>query len=181
MGELRAFGHGFRHLPRPGCELAGSGNVSVAGIANGKIPRTAERALDRRNDYKLDGRQLASTGETLLHSVILPKGYFKRDEAAITSHRVIYVNKGIIGHDILELSLTSVENVTVKQTLFQRLFNRGTIIVGSASGIRDLEISNVPDPIEFRRQAIPPLKPDRARRMPILADYGPRLIIEEQD
>ncbi len=93
---------------------------------------------------------LLAHGETILHQVNCSGG----DEAVLTSHRVIFVNKGLIGRDVQDLNLVNVENVAVKQGLLQRLFNRGTVIVGSASGSRDMEIPNVPDPMEFRRQAL---------------------------
>ena len=92
---------------------------------------------------------LLTPGETILHSVKVSRG-----ELALTSRRLIYVKGGLLGRDVLDINLASIENVTVQQSLFGRLFNRGAITVGSGSGLRDMEIPNVPAPMEFRRQAL---------------------------
>ena len=89
-------------------------------------------------------------GETVLHRTNARGGW----EHVVTSRRLIAVRQKLIGRDILEINLTNVESVMVTRDIFGRLSDRGTIIIGSASGNRDLEFPNVPDPMEFRRQAL---------------------------
>lgn len=89
-------------------------------------------------------------GEAVLHRTNARGGW----EHVVTSHRLIAVKRKLIGRDVFEINLTNVESVTVQRDLFGRLSNQGTIIIGSGSGNRDLELPNVPDPMEFRRQAL---------------------------
>ena len=76
-----------------------------------------------------------------------------RDELVVTSRRVIYVDQGIFGRDVSEINLTNLESVQVKQSLMGRVFNTGNVLIGSGSGNRDIQITGVRNPLEFRRQA----------------------------
>lgn len=93
------------------------------------------------------GDNLLVPGETMRYEVRA-----RGDEVAITSRRLIYVDQGIFGRDVVEINLANVENVQVRQSLMERFLNTGKVFVGSSSGNRDFEINGVPDPMEFRRQ-----------------------------
>ena len=77
-----------------------------------------------------------------------------RSEAVVTSHRLIHVDQGLIGREIFEINLAFIEGMAVKQGIFDRIANQGTVAIGSGSGSRDIEFYRVPDPMEFRRQAL---------------------------
>lgn len=77
-----------------------------------------------------------------------------RSEAVITSHRLIHLEQGLIGREIFEINLAYVEGLSIKQGVFDRIANQGTVQIGSGSGNRDIEFYRVPDPMEFRRQAM---------------------------
>ncbi len=77
-----------------------------------------------------------------------------RSESVVTSHRLIHVDQGLIGREIFEINLQFVEGLSVKQGIFDRIANQGTVAIGSGSGNRDVEFYRVPDPMEFRRQAL---------------------------
>lgn len=77
-----------------------------------------------------------------------------RSETVVTSHRLIHVDQGLIGREVLEINLHFVEGISVKQGVFDRIGGKGTVTIGSASGNRDIEFYHVPSPMEFRRQAL---------------------------
>jgi len=78
----------------------------------------------------------------------------QRSEAAITTHRLIYLDQGMIGRTVYEINLGFVEGLSVKQGVRDRIANKGDIAIGTGSGNRDLEFYSVPNPMEFRRQAL---------------------------
>lgn len=79
---------------------------------------------------------------------------YLNNERVVTSHRLICVNKGLVGREVLEINLQFIEGLSVDQGIFSRIAGKGTVVVGSGSGARDLELPDVPDPMEFRRQAL---------------------------
>ncbi len=86
----------------------------------------------------------------LLRSIVS----LQRSEAVITTHRLVYLDQGIIGRKLYEINLRFVEGLSVKQGVRDRIANKGDIAIGTGSGNRDMEFYSVPDPMEFRRQAL---------------------------
>lgn len=78
----------------------------------------------------------------------------QRSEAAITTHRLIYLDQGMIGRTVYEINLRFVEGLSVKQGVRDRIANKGDVAIGTGSGNRDMEFYSVPNPMEFRRQAL---------------------------
>lgn len=73
-------------------------------------------------------------------------------ELAVTTKRVI-TKVGFIRRETVELNHNKVESFAVKQSLFGRLFNFGTIaIIGTGGGTNT--IRDIDSPLEFRRQAV---------------------------
>lgn len=120
-------------------------------------------AVERANsgvDMSWVEDNLLTRGDTILYQV----GYMGGAEAVLTSHRVIFVNRVLAERDIQDLSLVNVVNVVARQGMFQDLFNRGTVIVGSSNGSRDMEIPNVPNPWGSGVRLWLPLRPCRTNR-----------------
>ncbi len=69
-------------------------------------------------------------------------------EYVITSRRVIAVKNKMIGKEVSEINLANVEYVEAKKGF---LSSGGSILVGSASGNRDLTFNDVPQVMDFRR------------------------------
>ena len=75
---------------------------------------------------------------------------FQGNERVVTSDRVIGVNKGLIRRETVDINLNAVESVSVKQSIWDKIFNRGVLSVEGPS--YDLELPDVPNPMEFQRQ-----------------------------
>ena len=70
-------------------------------------------------------------------------------EIAVTNQRVI-LKRGLIRRDTIEINMPKVESVDVRQSVFGRLLNYGTVIVrGTGGGINPL--ANVSEPLPLRR------------------------------
>ena len=54
-------------------------------------------------------------------------------EIGVTNHRIIY-KTGIVARDVLEIELASIDSIRVRQTFFERIFDRGRIMVRSVGG-----------------------------------------------
>jgi len=54
-------------------------------------------------------------------------------EIGITNRRVIY-KTGIVARDVLEIELASIDSIRVRQTFFERLSDRGRLVVRSVGG-----------------------------------------------
>ena len=77
---------------------------------------------------------------------------FLGNERVVTSRRVVGVNKGLIGREIVQIDLIDVEGLSVNQGFWDNIFNRGLLSIEGPS--YDLELPNVPNPMEFRRQTL---------------------------
>ena len=75
---------------------------------------------------------------------------YESTELAVTDRRVI-VKVGVIQRNTSELYLTRVEGVQVEQTILGRMFNFGTVVIKGV-GTEIAPVSNVYNPLEFRRQ-----------------------------
>ena len=73
-------------------------------------------------------------------------------ELAITSKRVI-AKIGLIRRSTIELNHNKIESFNVDQSVFGRIFGFGTLIVNGTGGGKT-PISNIDDPLEFRRNAM---------------------------
>jgi uncharacterized membrane protein YdbT with pleckstrin-like domain len=73
-------------------------------------------------------------------------------ELAITSKRVI-AKIGLIRRSTIELNHNKIESFNVDQGIFGRIFGFGTLIVNGTGGGKT-PISNIDDPLEFRRNAM---------------------------
>ena len=71
-------------------------------------------------------------------------------EYAITNKRVIS-KKGLIVRNVAEMNLGSIEGVNLKQGIFGRIFNFGSINI-SGRGTSTVEFSEVDKPVEIRKQ-----------------------------
>ena len=71
-------------------------------------------------------------------------------EYAITNKRVIS-KKGLIVRNVAEINLGSIEGVNLKQGIFGRIFNFGSINI-SGRGTSNVEFSEVDKPVEIRKK-----------------------------
>jgi uncharacterized membrane protein YdbT with pleckstrin-like domain len=74
---------------------------------------------------------------------------------AVTSSRVI-VQRGILSRDFDQIPVLQVRGVDVHQTIFDRIFGFGTVVISSEGGNRDTRLGNeawkgIPHPFEFQR------------------------------
>ena len=72
-------------------------------------------------------------------------------EHVVTSKKII-LKKGFIKVDEVEIPLKNVEGVKVIQTAFDRMINRGNILVNGI-GMEQIEIRKIHDPNKFRNYA----------------------------
>lgn len=70
-------------------------------------------------------------------------------ELAITNKRVI-VKSGFISRRTIELNLGKIESIQVKQGVFGRIFNYGTIILAGA-GNPQAPVQGISNPLAFRK------------------------------
>jgi uncharacterized membrane protein YdbT with pleckstrin-like domain len=69
-------------------------------------------------------------------------------EFAVTDRRVIY-KTGLFSRDTLEMNLSKVESVDVKQPFLGRIFGFGTVILRGTGATRE-PIYHIADPLTFR-------------------------------
>jgi uncharacterized membrane protein YdbT with pleckstrin-like domain len=74
----------------------------------------------------------------------------KTSEFGITNKRVL-MKMGFIMRDSLEIFLTKVEGIQVRQGILGRIFNYGTIVVKGTGGTRNI-FCVIEDPMEFRKK-----------------------------
>jgi len=75
---------------------------------------------------------------------------YRASEYAITSKRII-MKTGFISRHSFEVFLQRVESIQVSQSIFGRLMNYGTIVIGGVGGSKDA-FYFIPDPLAFRQQ-----------------------------
>ena len=74
---------------------------------------------------------------------------YKTTELAITNKKII-AKFGFIRRDTIELLLPKIETIQIKQSLFGRILNYGSIIV-SGAGNPQAPIPGISAPIQFRK------------------------------
>jgi len=75
---------------------------------------------------------------------------YKTSEFGITNRRVL-IKVGFIRRKSLEIFLTHVEGIFVKQGILGRILNYGTIIVNGTGGTKT-PFHNIRAPLEFRKK-----------------------------
>lgn len=75
--------------------------------------------------------------------------HFATTESALTTRRVVY-KKGLFTRQTMELGLTSIEQVELKQGFWGRVFGFGQIVI-SGSGDGHIVTHPLADPVRFRR------------------------------
>lgn len=91
---------------------------------------------------------LAAWGFGLVFWVIAYIRY-KTTELAFTNKRVI-AKVGIISRHTVELTISKVESIQVKQSVLGRIFNFGTLVIAGA-GNPQAPIAGISNPMAFRR------------------------------
>lgn len=74
---------------------------------------------------------------------------YKTTELAFTNKRVI-AKSGFISRQTIELNISKVESIQVKQGVFGRIFNYGSLLI-SGAGNPQAPIPGISDPMSFRR------------------------------
>ncbi len=77
---------------------------------------------------------------------------FLTTELAITNKKVV-AKFGFIKRDTIELLLPKAESVQVKQSIFGRIFNYGSVIV-SGAGNPQAPVPGIANPMEFRKNFV---------------------------
>jgi uncharacterized membrane protein YdbT with pleckstrin-like domain len=72
------------------------------------------------------------------------------NELALTNKRAI-AKFGLISLETVEINLDKIEGIRVKQGLFGKMLNYGTVTVQGTGGTHAI-IPNISNPVEFRRQ-----------------------------
>jgi len=80
-----------------------------------------------------------------IYAIIL----YMTTELAVTDKKII-AKFGLIRRDTIEILLNKVESIQVKQSLFGRLFNYGSVIV-SGAGNPQAPVPGISEPLNFRR------------------------------
>ena len=75
--------------------------------------------------------------------------WMKTTEIAVTDRRIV-IKRGWIKRSTEELSLSSVEEVNVKQGFWGRVFGFGELTIGG-TGTGELHTPSIADPVEFRQ------------------------------
>ncbi len=70
-------------------------------------------------------------------------------EFAVTNKRVL-IKTGILNQRMLEIMLTKVESVEVRQSIFGGLWNYGTLLVGGTGSTKE-PFQYIENPLEFRK------------------------------
>jgi uncharacterized membrane protein YdbT with pleckstrin-like domain len=88
----------------------------------------------------------------LLLGVVMLIGAWIRQwtsEFAVTNRRVI-IKVGLISRQTIEINMSKVESVEVRQGILARLLNYGTIVVVGTGGTKE-PFDMIDDPLAFRR------------------------------
>jgi uncharacterized membrane protein YdbT with pleckstrin-like domain len=88
----------------------------------------------------------------LISFFFVVKFYMERffNEYGISDQRIIS-KTGVISRSIEEMSLKSIESVNVKQSIFGRIFNYGSIVI-SGRGSAMIKFKDIDSPVEVRKK-----------------------------
>lgn len=95
------------------------------------------------------GIVVATTLASLGIAVITGRLAMQSSEFAVTNKRVL-IKSGVLSQRMLEVMLSKVESVEVRQSLFGRLSNYGTLIIGGTGTTRE-PFQYIENPLEFRK------------------------------
>jgi PH (Pleckstrin Homology) domain-containing protein len=95
--------------------------------------------------------------------------YYKSTELAVTSKRTV-AKFGFISRHTMEMNLSKIETIQVKQSLLGRMFDYGSLII-SGAGIPQEPIPGIGQPMEFRRAVMEAQENAISRR----SEYGARI------
>ncbi|MBI1364869.1 MAG: PH domain-containing protein [Alphaproteobacteria bacterium] len=70
-------------------------------------------------------------------------------DIAVTSYRFVF-KKGLISRNAQEVSLTNIEEITLKQTFWGRLFNYGHLTI-HGTGVGVIKLPSIDHPIKLRK------------------------------
>jgi uncharacterized membrane protein YdbT with pleckstrin-like domain len=70
-------------------------------------------------------------------------------EIVVTTFRFVY-KTGLVSRDTKEVSLNKIEEISLKQTVFGRLFGYGQLVL-RGTGVGVIELPNIDNPIQLRR------------------------------
>lgn len=86
----------------------------------------------------------------VIATILLIAGATRRNstEMAVTNHRVI-IKVGLVGRRTIEMLLSKIESIEVKETAFGRMLGYGTIVVIGTGGTPE-PFHQVAHPLEFR-------------------------------
>jgi hypothetical protein len=70
-------------------------------------------------------------------------------EIVVTTYRFVY-KTGLISRNTQEVSLNKIEEITLKQSVWGRIFGYGRMVL-RGTGVGVIELPNVDDPIDVRR------------------------------
>lgn len=93
--------------------------------------------------------------------------HFATTESALTTRRVVY-KKGLLRRKTMELGVSTVEQIELKQGLWGRLFGFGTLEI-SGTGDSHIKTHPMANPVKFRRL----LTDARARDRSIVVERNP--------
>lgn len=88
-----------------------------------------------------------------LFTFIKPLILVKTNEIVLTSKRVI-VKSGFISRDTFEMWLNKIEVVQVKQGIFGRIFNFGTVIIRGTGSLNSTPVKCIARPMEYRKETM---------------------------
>ena len=102
------------------------------------------------SDDQLHVMEGAAAILVVLAIILLIVGATRRNatEMAVTNHRVI-IKVGLVGRRTIEMLLTKIESIEVKETAGGRMFGYGTVVVIGTGGTPE-PFDNVAHPLEFR-------------------------------
>lgn len=86
----------------------------------------------------------------VLYGVVKALIIFTTTECALTDHRVIG-KYGLINRQSLEIVLTKVEAIHVRQPIFGRIFDYGTVVVIGTGGSKN-PFLGIASPMKFRKR-----------------------------
>lgn len=75
---------------------------------------------------------------------------YKNTEVALTDKRII-IKKGILSNEVHEFQLSKLETSHVRQSLVDKLFGQGTLVV-TATGGAVFEVGKIKNPYELRKK-----------------------------
>lgn len=80
---------------------------------------------------------------------IYPTIQILTDEFVVTNRRII-VKRGLLNHYTLEMDISRVETVNVRQSIFGRILGYGCITIIGTGGTRE-SFYSISSPLQFRR------------------------------